>query len=166
MFRLEEELKDKIESTKRKLEKAKKRMKMKTEFRIRMSGTKRDLNVKEVSKTKKQILSDILNEVRETAEHFKIADGGWKLNKDFIDSTIIQRILGFNIIDEIGQAFMNEGLVIEYNDNGAFVRTKEEYQPIYMNQRTGKIHLVENSDDKTYLDKFSMRNGYVQIGKL
>lgn len=166
MFGLEEELQDKIESTKRKLEKAKKRMKMKTEFRIKLKATKRDLNVKEVSKTKKQILSDILTEVKETAEHFKIADGGWKLNKDFIDSTIISKILGFNVIDEISQAFMNEGLVIEYNDNGTFVRTEEEYMPIYMNERTGKIHLIENSEDKTYLDRFSMRNGYVEIGKL
>jgi len=94
MFGLEEELQDKIESTKRKLEKAKKRMKMKTEFRIRMSAAKRDLNVKEVSKTKKQILSDILREVKETAEHFKIADGGWKLNKDFIDSLLYKEYLG------------------------------------------------------------------------
>jgi hypothetical protein len=166
MFGLEEELQDKIESTKRKLEKAKKRMKMKTEFRIKLKATKRDLNLKEVSKTKEQILSDILTEVKETAEHFKIADGGWKLNKDFIDSTIINKILGFNVIDEISQAFMNEGLVIEYNDNGVFVRTEEEYMPIYMNERTGKIHLIENSEDKTYLDRFSMRNGYVEIGKL
>lgn len=166
MFGLEEELQDKIESTKRKLEKAKKRMKMKTEFVIKLKATKRDLNVKEVSKTKKQILSDILTEVKETAEHFKIADGGWKLNKDFIDSTIINKILGFNVIDEISQAFMNEGLLIEYNDSGAFVRTEEEYMPIYMNERTGKIHLIENSEDKTYLDRFSMRNGYVEIGKL
>jgi hypothetical protein len=139
---------------------------MKTEFVIKMSGTKRDLNVKQVSKTKEQMLSLILNEVKETAEHFKMEDGGWKLNKDFIDSTIIQRILGFNIIDEISQAFMNEGLEIEYNDDGAFVRTEEEYQPIYMNERTGEIHLVENSNDKSYIDRFSKRNGYVEIGKL
>lgn len=141
-------------------------MKKKTEFVIRMTGTKRDLNVKEVSKTKKQILSDILSEVKETAEHFRIEDGGWKLNKDFIDSAIITKILGFNVIDEISQAFMNEGLVVEFCSNGAYVRTEEEYMPIYMNERTGKIHLVENSEDKTYHDKFSLRNGYVEIGKL
>jgi len=135
-------------------------------MKICMRGTKLDLNVKDVSKTKKQILSDILSEVKETAEHFKMEDGGWKLSKDFIDSTIINRILGFNIIDEISQAFMNEGLMIEYNDNGAFVRTEEEYMPIYMNERTGEIHLVENSDDKSYLSKFSTRNGYVEIGRL
>jgi hypothetical protein len=139
---------------------------MKTEFVITMSGTKRDLNVKEVSKTKEQMLSLILSEVKETAEHFKIADGGWKLNKDFIDSAIIRRILGFNLIDEISQAFMNEGLLIEYTDSGAFVRTKEEYMPIYMNKRTGKLYIVENSDDKSYIDKFSEGNGYVEIGKL
>lgn len=141
-------------------------MKKKIELVIQMSGTNRDLNVKAVSKTKKQILSDILREVKETAEHFKIEEGGWKLDKDFVDCDIIQKILGFNIVDEIGQAFINEGLVIEYNDSGAFVRTKEEYVPIYMNERTGKIHLVENSDDKSYLGKFSTRNGYVEIGRL
>jgi len=139
---------------------------MKTEFVIKMSGTKRDLNVKDVSKTKEQMLSLILSEVKETAEHFKIEPGGWKLDKYFIDSDIIYKILGFNLIDEISQAFMNEGLVIEYSGKGAFVRTEEEYQPIYMNERTGKIHLVENSDDKTYLNKFSSRNGYAEIGKL
>jgi hypothetical protein len=26
--------------------------------------------------------------------------------------------------------------------------------------------LVENSDDKTYLKRFTIRNGYVQIGRL
>ena len=141
-------------------------MKKKIQLVIQLSGTKRDLNVKEVSKTKEQILSDILREVKETAEHFKIEEGGWKLAKDFIDSDIIRKILGFNIIDEISQAFINEGLVIEYNDSGAFIRTKEEYVPIYMNERTGEIHLVENSDDKSYLGKFSTRNGYVEIGRL
>jgi hypothetical protein len=141
-------------------------MKKKTELVIQLSGTKRDLNVKEVSKTKEQMLSDILREVKETAEHFKIEEGGWKLDKDFLDSDIIRKILGFNIIDEISQAFINEGLVVEYNDSGAFIRTKEEYMPIYMNKRTGKLYIVENSDDKSYIGKFSEGNGYVEIGKL
>ena len=139
---------------------------MKTEFVIGMKGTKRDLNVKGVSKTKRKILSDIISEVKETAEHFKMEDGGWKLNKAFIDESIINRVLGFNVIDEINQAFMNEGLTIEYTHNGVFVRTEEEYMPIYMNQRTGKIHLIKNSEDKTHITKFSESNGYVLIGKL
>jgi hypothetical protein len=132
-----------------------------------MSGTKRDLNVKAVSKTKKQILSDILREVKETAEHFKIEEGGWKLDKHFVDCDIIQKILGFNIVDEINQAFINEGLVIEYTNEGAvFVRTEEEYHPIYMNKRTGELHVIENSDDKSYFKKFRESNGYVFIGRL
>lgn len=139
---------------------------MRKEYVIKLTRTIRDLNVKEVSKTKEQILSDILNAVKETVEHFRIEDGGWKLSKDFIDSTIIYKILGFNITDEISQALMNEGLTIEYNNKGAFVRTQEEYMPIYMNERTGKIYLIENSDDKTYISKFSEHNGYVEIGKL
>jgi len=57
-------------------------------------------------------------------------------------------------------------LLIEYDDTGAFIRTEEEYMPIYMNQRTGKLYIVENSDDKSYIGKFSEGSGYVKIGKL
>jgi mannosyltransferase OCH1-like enzyme len=141
-------------------------MKKKTELVIHMTATKRDLNVKNVSKTKKQILSYILSEVKESSKHFRIEDGGWKLNKDCINSDIINKVIGFDIINEISQAFINEGLMVEFSSRGSFVRTKEEYMPIYMNEKTGKIHLVENSDDKTYIDRFSKRNGYVEIGKL
>ena len=142
-------------------------MKKKTEFVIKMSGTKRDLNVKEVSKTKKQILSDILREVNSALEHFNLEDGGWKLRKDYIQSEILRNIFGFSIEDEINQAFINEGLVIEYtNEGAAFVRTEEEYHPIYMNERTGELHVIENSDDKSYFKKFRESNGYVFIGRL
>jgi hypothetical protein len=142
-------------------------MKKKTELVIKMSGTKRDLNVKEVSKTKKQILSDILREVNSALEHFNLEDGGWKLRKDYIQSEILRNIFGFSIEDEINQAFINEGLVIEYtNEGAAFVRTEEEYHPIYMSERTGELYVIENSDDNSYFKKFRESNGYVFIGRL
>jgi hypothetical protein len=135
-------------------------------MKITIPASKRDLQLKDVSKTKKKILDAINREIETTVEHFKMEDGGWKLRKDSIQSEILRDIFGFSIEDEINQAFINQGLVIEYTQEGAFVRTEEEYHPIYMNERTGKLHIVENSDDKSYFKKFRESNGYVFIGKL
>jgi hypothetical protein len=139
---------------------------MKKLVQITLRMPKRDLQLKGVSKTKKQILKAISKEVKSTVKHFKMEDGGWKLSKDFIQSEILRNILGFSIEDEINQAFFNEGLLIEYTHEGDFVRTEEGYHPIYMNQKTGKLHVIENSDDKSYLEKFRESNGYVEIGRL
>ena len=133
---------------------------------IKWTTPKRKLKVKSVSKTKKKILEDINREVKLAIEHFKIEDGGWKLSKDFIQSEILRSILDFSIEDEISQAFINEGLLIEYTEGKTFVRTKEEYNPIYMNEKNGKLHIVKNSDDIDYIFKFSKANGYVFIGRL
>jgi hypothetical protein len=126
----------------------------------------RNLKVKRVSKTKKQILEAINKVVKSTATHFNLEEGGWKLRKESIEFEILHNILGFSFEDEINQAFINEGLIIEYADNGTFVRSKEAYNPIYMNQRTGKLYVVEDSDDKSYIFKFRECNGYVFIGRL
>jgi hypothetical protein len=135
-------------------------------MKITIPASKRDLQLKDVSKTKKQILNAINREIETTVEHFKMEDGGWKLRKDSIQFEILRDIFGFSIEDEISQAFINEGLVIEYTKEGAFVRTEEGYHPIYMNERTGKLYVVENSDDKSYFKKFRESNGYVFIGRL
>jgi hypothetical protein len=135
-------------------------------MRLKLSATKRDLKVDKVSKTKKQLLEIIKKHVEITNEHFKPDDdclGGWKLDKSFVQSEILYDIFGFHIEDEISQAFINEGLLIEYtNEGAAFIRTEEEYHPIYMNERTGELHVIENSDDKSYIFK----DGYVFIGRL
>jgi hypothetical protein len=138
-------------------------------MRLRLSAAKRDLKVDKVSKTKRQLLEIIRKHVESTNEHFKPDDdclGGWKLDKGFAQSEILYDIFGFHIEDEINQAFINEGLVIEYADNRTLIRTEEEYQPIYMNVKTGKLHIVKNSDDKSYLDRFKESKGYFQIGRL
>ena len=139
---------------------------MKKQLKITWSVPKRDLKVNRVSKTKKQILEIISREVEGVVEHFNIEDGGWKLSNYYLQSEIIRNILGFSIEDEINQALINEGLVIEYNNGMTFIRTKEEYQPIYMNERTGKLHVVKDSDDKSYVFKFRQCDGYVFIGNL
>lgn len=136
---------------------------------LRISSPKRDLKVEKVSKTKKQLLEIIKKHVEFTNEHFKPDDerfGGWKLDKNHIISEILYDVFGFHIEDEIGQAFINEGLVIEYVNNRSLIRTKEEYCPIYMNAKTGKLYVIENSDDKSYLDKFKESKGYFEIGAL
>ena len=139
---------------------------MKTK-KLTVPTCKRDLQLKDVSKTKKQILNAVNREIETTVEHFNLEDGGWKLRKEYIQSEILRNIFGFSIEDEINQAFINEGLVIEYtNEGAAFVRTEEEYHPIYMNERTGELHVIENSDDKSYFKKFRESNGYVFIGRL
>jgi hypothetical protein len=135
-------------------------------MKLTLPTCKRDLQLKDVSKTKKKILEAINTEVNSALEHFNLEDGGWKLRKDYIQSEILRNIFGFSIEDEINQAFINEGLVIEYTEKGAFVRTEEEYHPIYMNQKTGELHVIENSDDKSYFKKFRENNGYVFIGRL
>lgn len=143
-------------------------MKKKT-LSIKLSMPKRDLKIKGVSKTREQILEIIKKHVSEISEHFRSdreSPGGWKLNKDYIESEILQDVFEFNIQDELNQAFINEGLLIEYVDNKSLIRTSEEYCPIYMNAKTGRIHVVENSDDKSYLDKFKESNGYFEIGVL
>ena len=139
---------------------------MKKQLQITLRMPKRDLELKKVSKTKKQIAEVINKEVKIALEHFNREDGGWKLGKDYIQSEILRNIFGFSIEEEINQAFINEDLIVEYIDRGNFIRTEEEYMPIYMNQRTGKLYIVENSDDKSYLDKFKESNGYVGIGRL
>ena len=133
---------------------------------ITMSGCKQDLQVGDVSKTKKQILEVIRQEVKGVVEHFNLEEGGWKLSRESIEERILHSILGFPFEREINQAFINEGLAIEYTDSGTFIRTREEYHPIYMNVKTGKLHVIENSDDKSYIFKFRECDGYALIGKL
>lgn len=133
---------------------------------LELSLPKRDLKIQKISKSKKQILQIIKNEINDTVDHFKSEDGGWKIRIDVIRSQILRDILGFCIEAEIEQAFFNEGLVIEFTKDVSFVRTKEEYHPIYMDERTGELHVIENSDDKSYHKKFTESNGYFFIGKL
>ncbi len=134
--------------------------------RLSIELPKRKLELKDFSKTHSEIHKIIESNVKETIEHFKDSEGGWNLSRDHIISDILYGILGFHIHDEVNQAFMNEGLRLVYNNNETFVTLDEGYKPIYMNDKTGKIHLVEDSFNKAYIDKFSDKRGFTQIGRL
>ncbi len=139
-----------------------------TKIKLRLPQFKRDLKIVDVVKTRQQIIEIIKEEVSDVVDHFERSDGfgGWKLDQSHIRSIIISKILGVNIEDEINQAIINTGLVIDFEDGGLFIKTKEPYHPIFMNIKTGKLHVVENSDDKSYIFKFRESAGYVEIGKL
>jgi hypothetical protein len=139
---------------------------MKKLQKIKLQLSRRELGVKDISKTKEEILKVIKDAVKSSKEHLEDEDGGWKLDKGTIQLEILYSLLGFHIDDEINQAFINEGLVIEYSKSQVFVRSEKDYQPIYMNAKTGKLHVVEDDSDKSYIFKFSEKNGYFQIGRL
>ena len=137
-----------------------------TKLRIRLPEFKTEPRVVDVVKTKQQIIEIIKEEVSDVVEHFEIFEGGWKLDQSHIKNSVLYKILGVNIEDALNQAIINTGLVIDLEDGGVFIKTKEPYHPIYMNIETGELRVVEDSDDKSYLFKFSVKNGYVEIGRL
>lgn len=128
--------------------------------------TKRALNVSDVSISAEQIKHILEKEVKSHTEHFNSEDGGWGLDKSFIVSDILYKILGSHIEDEINQAFINSGFTVSYNDGKSFIEHKEGYKPIFFNEFTGEIVVIDNSDDKSYLFKYKSKNGWYHIGKL
>ena len=115
----------------------------------------------------RQIEKIIDKQVAEALEHFNDQEnGGWQLDKSFIKSEIFRKVFNVTIEDEIDQAFINAGLSISYRSDGSFVELEDGYKPIYFNERTGKIKVVENSDDKGYIFKYSGDKGWTHIGRL
>jgi hypothetical protein len=136
-------------------------------MKITIPRSKRPLKLKSVKISAKKIQSIIEQEVNETLKHFKDEEnGGWRLGKSFLTSEIYRDVFGVLIEDEIDQAFINAGLTVSYGSDGSFVELKEGYKPIYFNEKTGKIKVVENSDNKSYLFKYSSEKGWVCIGRL
>lgn len=136
-------------------------------MKITIPRSKRPLKLKNVKITAKQIEKIIKQEVKESLVHFKDEEnGGWRLDKSFLTSEIFRKIFGVLIGGEIDQAFINAGLSVSYGSDGSFVELKEGYKPIYFNEKTGKIKVVENSDNKDYLFKYSSKKGWVYIGRL
>lgn len=134
---------------------------------IIISREKRPLKLKSVKISAKKIQAIIEQEVAESLEHFNDQDnGGWRLDKSFLRSEILHKVFDVLIEDEIDQAFINANLSVSYSTDGTFVELKEGYKPIYFNEKTGKLKVVENSDDKSYLFKYSSKNGWTHIGRL
>lgn len=136
-------------------------------MKIQIPCSKRKLKLKNVNITAKQIEKIIKQEVKEVLVHFNDEEhGGWRLDKSYIKSEIFRKIFGVLIGDEIDQAFINAGLLVSYGSDGSFIELKEGYKPIYFNEKTGKIKVVEDSDNKDYLFKYSSKKGWTCIGRL
>lgn len=136
-------------------------------MKIQIPRAKRKLKLKNINITAKQIEKIIKQEVKESLVHFNDEEnGGWRLDKSFLTSEIFRKVFGVLIGDEIDQAFINAGLSVSYGSDGSFVELKEGYKPIYFNEKTGKIEVVEDSDNKDYLFKYSENKGWTYIGRL
>lgn len=121
-------------------------------------------DVKEL--TRSDIVKLIKKELKSSIDHFNLEDGGWRLDKQFITSQLLYKILGFHISDAVTNHFLNQGLVVSYEDGMSYVETREKYAPIYMNEKTGKLVIVKDSDDKSYIGRYTEAKGYVYIGRL
>lgn len=128
---------------------------------------KRPLKLKSVKISAKKIQAIIDKEVAEALQHFNNEEsGGWALRKDYLADSVLREILGFDFVDEFNQAFINAGLSVSYRDGGSFVELKDGYKPIFFNERTGKLKVVENTDDTSYVFKYSSAKGWVEVGRL
>lgn len=135
-------------------------------MRITIKFPKRKLKLNSVNKTDKEIKKIIAKRVKETLKHFKDELDGWKIDKSMFVSDILYDIFQQPIEDEINQALYNVRLKIIYTEGNAYISNVEEYKPIYMNVKSGKLHVVEDTMDNSYVFKYSEANGYYQIGKL
>ena len=136
-------------------------------MKITIPREKRPLKLKSVKVSAKNLEAIIQQEVKESLVHFKDEEnGGWRLDKSYLTSEIFRKVFGVLIGDEIDQAFINAGLSVSYGSDGSFVELKEGYKPVYFNEKTGKIEVVEDSDNKDYLFKYSSEKGWFCIGRL
>jgi hypothetical protein len=136
-------------------------------MKITIQREERPLKLKSVKVSAKNLEAIIQQEVAESLEHFNDQEnGGWKLNKSHLKSEIFHKVFGVLIESEIDQAFINAGLSISYDSNGSFIELKEGYQPIFFNEKTGKIKVVEDSDNTAYIFKYSEHKGWIHIGRL
>lgn len=111
----------------------------------------------------------IRDELIEIKEHFNDPiDGGWDLDLDFIRIVVSERLLGFDLSDLIIQEVLNEGLNVELRNKEIVIRSEEPYRPVYYDDLTNEIIVIEDSTDKSYLAKYSSYNNsrYAFLGKL
>jgi hypothetical protein len=134
---------------------------------ITIPRKKRPLKLKGVKLSANKIQAIIEQEVAASLQHFNDEEiGGWRLDKNYLRSQILYKVFDVLIEDEIDQAFINVGLCVSYGSDGNFVELKEGYKPIYFNEKTGKLKVVENSDDNSYLYRYSSKKNWVHIGRL
>lgn len=126
---------------------------------------KRKIKIQSVSITKKRIKEVFDKELKDILKHFG-KDTNYPLNKSYIVSSIILKLFNYDLLNEFDQLLINNDLSLVLHNNESYITTKKEYKPIYYNNKLNKIKLVEDSFDKSYISKFSERNGWEQIGTL
>ena len=110
-------------------------------------------------------LSLIEKELIEIKEHFEIIDGGWGLDLNLIENDISIRLLGFDLMGLIIDRILEEGFEVKLRNGGVFVESKDPYIPVYYDNQTNKLIIVEDSEDKSYIFKYK-GDRYAYLGKL
>ena len=109
-------------------------------------------------------LEEILDkEATDMIEHF--TKNGWDLNRESIRENIIHQIFGIHLLEVIDQ-YLAKKANVTINVTDDVFELNEEYKPIYMNDKTGEIVLIEDIKDKSYVFKYKESNGYTLIGRL
>lgn len=129
-------------------------------------------NTEPVKVEKEESLKDQLDEFidvysHEIAEHFD--EFGWSLLTDCYQSYIMDDIFGMDVGSYIRtQILIKTGCRLTYNSTmGAMYSKKDGYYPIYMDNSTGEIKVIENADiDKSYIFNHRDEDGFTEIGFL
>jgi len=112
-----------------------------------------------------KLLKLLKEKAKESKEHFE--DGGWDIWTSQDVGDIMCDVFGFHLEDVI-TAFIAEkaGSNIAYKDHSPMFTKKGGYFPVFYDEYTGEIIVVEDGDNKEYINKFSPKNGYESLGCL
>ena len=103
----------------------------------------------------------------EIAEHFE--EHGWGLGTRSIQEEILYDLFGMELESYIRtQILIKTDCKLTYHSNiGTMYTKKDGYYPIYMDNSTGEIKVIENADlDKSYIFNHRDEDGFTEIGFL
>jgi len=122
-----------------------------------------EMSFESVKIDKESLKEVIKKERKELQEHFK--KHGWSLDRDHIRADILEKLLGFDILELIDHSLVADSQVAIDSIKGEYV-LKAGYSPIYLDTYTGEIILVDKPQDKSYIMKYREINGFELIGFL
>jgi hypothetical protein len=122
-----------------------------------------EMSFESVKIDKESLEKVIKKERKELQDHFK--KHGWSLDRDYIRADILEKLLGFDILELIDHSLVADSQVAIDAIKGEYV-LKAGYSPIYLDTYTGEIILVDKPQDKSYIMKYREINGFELIGFL
>lgn len=122
-----------------------------------------DMKYESVKFDQEHFYKILKKERKELQDHFK--KNGWDIKRDFIRADILQKLLGFDVLEVIDHYLVADSQVAIDSVEGNY-QLKSGYSPIYLDENTGEIILVEKPKDKKYILKYKESNGYHLIGFL